>query len=1096
MPQALTADDRANQSKLHVTSTESSFTNAILEDDAYRPPLPSETRSYELIKIAPDRATPDITNLFDFDELAAKLTQAGDGQHDLPYEDIEPAGATEDHPYRRLIAQARTLYRKNDLSAGLPLDGVESLALLFESHKLAFTPGLLALYQRKGENLLPDPAAVLRDQGGYILGEDMKSAGLFPAADPAGLWWVPSGHIFFSPAPTDSASAELVLAQAHFFLPRRFDDAFGNAGTVLYDAHDLLLLETEDALQNKVTVGTRSADGGIANGNDYRVLQPALITDPNGNRAHAAYDAYGFVAGTAFMGKTTETFGDSLAGFSADLTQAQIDQFFADPRGPVAQTLLGAASTRIVYDIFRYLAPPTTQGAENPAVAATITRETHVSDLAAGQTSKLRVSLSFSDGFGREIQKKIQAEPGSLVPGGPAVASRWITTGWTIFNNKGKPVRQYELFFDDMVDFKFSVTVGVSPILFYDPAQRVVATLSPDHSWAKVIFNAWRQDSWDANDTVLIVDPTTDPELGPFCQRLPATHYAPSWYTQRSAGALGANEQDAAQKAAAHANTPPVAQFDSLGRTFLTFAWNKTASNGSIVEDRPRTSIAFNIVGKQLSVTDALGRTVMTYAYDMLGTSIHQLSMDAGERWNLNDCVGKPLLHWDSRDHRFRYGYDALHRSTELFVQTGAANEILAERTVYGEAQPNHEGLNLRGRIFQAFDGAGVVTHNSYDFRGNLLSGTRQMVHDYKNDVDWQAASAPILEPETFTSATTYDALNRPVTLTAPDASIYRATYNEAGLLTRIDVNVRGAATATAFVTAINYDARWRREQIAYGNGAVTNYEYDRNTFRLTHLTTTRASDQASLQDLAYVYDPVGNITHIQDNADIQNTIYFRNQRVEPSSAYVYDALYRLIQTTGREHLGQTNNQLSAPQQVTEDDAFRMNLPQPGDGLAMGNYTETYRYDSVGNILAMVHAVSSGNWTRAYNYDSASNRLLATRQRSHFSRQFARGLVLNCGHDLRKQFINEPLALGGDRGSHVAVEPRLHHWPVNRRRLCGRGRRRLVLLARPSQGGPSGERVVVKGIHSMNTLQQRRARLVDDAPFLSRCCHSKDPFMM
>ena len=36
-------------------------------------------------------------------------------------------------------------------------------------------------------------------------------------------------------------------------------------------------------------------------------------------------------------------------------------------------------------------------------------------------------------------------------------------------------------------------------------------------------------------------------------------------------------------------------------------------------------------------VIDALGRIVMRYDYDMLGTRIHQASMEAGERWTLND---------------------------------------------------------------------------------------------------------------------------------------------------------------------------------------------------------------------------------------------------------------------------------------------------------------------------------------------------------------------------------------------------------------------------------------------------------------------------
>ncbi len=46
---------------------------------------------------------------------------------------------------------------------------------------------------------------------------------------------------------------------------------------------------------------------------------------------------------------------------------------------------------------------------------------------------------------------------------------------------------------------------------------------------------------------------------------------------------------------------------------------------------------------------------------------------------------------------------------------------------------------------------------------------------------------------------------------------------------------------------------------------------------------------------------------------------------------------------------------LSPPQQVSNDDSVRTGLAQPGDGNAMGTYTESYSYDAVGNILAMAH---------------------------------------------------------------------------------------------------------------------------------------------
>ncbi len=151
----LQGDDRLKQEQLHVNATESEVTNAINEADTYRTPLPSQARTYELLKVTPDQNQPVVTNLFRFDELLTKVSQAGDGLHDLPHEDVSGTGATANHPYRRLIEQVRTLYRRNDLSGVLPLGQVESLAIPFQSYKLAFTPGLLEqVFKRNGQPLL------------------------------------------------------------------------------------------------------------------------------------------------------------------------------------------------------------------------------------------------------------------------------------------------------------------------------------------------------------------------------------------------------------------------------------------------------------------------------------------------------------------------------------------------------------------------------------------------------------------------------------------------------------------------------------------------------------------------------------------------------------------------------------------------------------------------------------------------------------------------------------------------------------------------------------------------------------------------------
>ncbi|HEX4961258.1 MAG TPA: SpvB/TcaC N-terminal domain-containing protein, partial [Thermoanaerobaculia bacterium] len=480
----LTAEDRKEQKRLRITATENRFTNPVLEDDAYRTPLPSEARTYEVLKLTPAACHPEVTNLFRWEEMRRGLERAGDGRHDRPYEDVNASGAVEEHPYRRLIEQKRTLYRRDDLSGPLPLGQVEPLALPFESHLLALTPGLVV--QVYGDRVTD---AMLEREGGYRHSEGDEN------------WWIPSGEIFYSPRDGDSPHQELAHARRHFFLPHRFRDPFGQTTTVEYDAHDLMIQETRDALGNRTTSGDRDAAGNlIASGLDYRVLQPRLLMDANRNRAAVAFDALGLVVGTAVQGKPEENLGDSLEGFAADLPptviEAHLRDPFADPHG-----ILKRATTRLVYDLFAY---QRTRGDAQPQgpVVHTLARETHDSDLAPGQQTKIQLSFSYSDGFGREVQKKIQAEPGPVEEGG--LSPRWVGSGWTVFNNKGKPVRQYEPFFTATHRFELARKVGVSPILCYDPAGRVVATLHPNHTWEKVVFDPWRQETWDVNDTVLL----------------------------------------------------------------------------------------------------------------------------------------------------------------------------------------------------------------------------------------------------------------------------------------------------------------------------------------------------------------------------------------------------------------------------------------------------------------------------------------------------------------------------------------------------------------------------------------------------------------
>lgn len=994
----LSADDRSRQGTTRTVYTEHDHTNAVQGADNYRAPLPADTRSYEIIKLTTDPGQRPI----DFDALRERLARAGDGSHELPSEDVAGAGAIEQHPYRRPIEHTRMLYRRDDLAGPLPAGTVEARAVPFESYQKALTAGLAhGVYVASGKLAPAELDSVLAGEGGYVQ----------LAGDPG--WWIPSGRMFFHPESDASPAQELALARQHFFLARRTRDPFGNATRFGYDSYDLLALETADALHNRVSAGERDGTGAVAPRIDYRVLQPTLVTDANGNRTAVAFDVLGLVAGTAVMGKPGEALGDSLQGFAADLTQAEVDAFLADPRGSAA-ALLGPASTRMVYDSDRYFR------LGDPAVVALLSRERHLSDLAPGAVSPVQVVLGYGDGFSRAIQKKVQAEAGPVAEGGPDVAVRWVGTGWTVFNNKGKPVRRYEPFFTASADFEFARTVGVSSTLYYDPLGRVTATLHPDHTYEKTRFDPWRQETWDANDTVTL-EPLTDPDVARFVSRLPPEAYTPTWFALRTQPAFAALAQqrwpdaalrDAERRCAtqtvAHAATPTVSHLDPLGRSFVT-----VLDNGA--DARHTTRLDLDIHGNHRAVVDAKARVVMRYTHDLTGTLAYQASMEAGERWVLSDVAGQPIRSWDARSCTRRVTYDELRRPTALFVSDGGP-ERLAHRTVYGEE--SGDAGNHRTRVFREFDDGGVVSSDAYDYKGNLLASGRRYLVDYKNPVDWQ--SAPAVEDRAFPTGTSYDALDRAVTVSTPDGSVRRVEFNDANLPDRIVVHLHGAAPATSFVDDIGYDAKGRRTVIRHGNGVVTTLAYDPETFRLIRRTTTRQpgangfasvvfGDPTVLQDLRYTYDPAGNVTRIEDRA--LPTIMHANQLVEPVCGYVYDALYRLVEATGREHIGQTAFRAGAPTGDHRDHPFTGPGADPGDLHALRNYVERYQHDAAGNLEQVNHEARNGNWTRHYHYGEPSL-IEPAKQSNRLSRTTVGQTTETYGHDPHGNMLSLPHLAG------------------------------------------------------------------------------------
>ena len=445
---------------------------------------------------------------------------------------------------------------------------------------------------------------------------------------------------------------------------------------------------------------------------NYRVMAPYGLIDDNGNRQGVRYDALGVPVATAIMGKPGEQVGD---WFDLDFAEAQPDEH---------------PTTKASYDLYAW------QAAKQPTWVQIEARETHYFS-EGGDKTRWLLSRTYYDGSGRAAMTKALVAPGPapvlLGDGGYAVdpnsddggglllkhsATRYVGTGRVVVDNKGNPVKQYEPFFTPTLAWDSDqqlASLGVTPILRYDPLGRLVRVDLPDGSFRRTTWSPWRQTVWDQNDTVL----------------------DSAWYAARMRLTDGTPEKKAATQTAQLAGTPTSELLDSQGRVVRKIELlratdedgvGKLTSSGEPEITALETQIVRDVEGNQLVVIDPRGVEVQRDVFDLSGSPLLSRNPDAGPVWLLEDAGAQPLLRADGRGVITTFAYDALRRPTAVRVRTepGAPWQVV-EATIYGEAVPDAAARNLRGEVALSFDEAGLEEAGGFDSTGNLLSQRRQL---------------------------------------------------------------------------------------------------------------------------------------------------------------------------------------------------------------------------------------------------------------------------------------------------------------------------------------------------------------------------------
>ena len=743
----------------------------------------------------------------------------------------------------------------------------------------------------------------------------LRSEGGYVELNADGHAWIPTGT--------------QTLDDTAFFVPTTHTDPFGNDTTIVWDADALAVTSITDAKSNVTTAVI-----------DYRTLSPKKVTDPNNTVSEVQTDELGRVTAAIVH---NGSFGDSS---------------LTDP------------TTKFTYD--------TTSLPNSVKLEA---REVH------GGTATYQESFAYLDGGGAVVQTKSRVAPGDapkrdangdLVFDGSGnlewdnADPRWVGSGRVVLDNKGNVVKKYEPFFSSLSTFEDEVELvewGVSPLFEYDPIGRNIKVTLPDSHSRRFVYGPWEVQAYDECDNETGGD---------------------------------------------HENTPGITHLDAIGRVVQT--WGLLDDDWLSKRDDPnpanridpvgdagvlRTQVVLDVSGNPLQVFDPRGieaatpYSIQDQTHDLLGRALFTGAADEGydgssgdgENRVAPDIAGQPIRAWRSGSLSFEMVYDELRRPIKRLVTEGASTRLVEYRE-YGEetGAPTH----ARGRPWKIYDTAGRHEISKYDFKGNPTEEKKTVVNDMTATIDWVNVDDPsqatavinsILTstPTVYTLSRAFDALGRLTSETAPDGSVTTPSYDEGNRLNGLTVNIQGEATATTFVDSITYNARGQRLVAVQGDTTgvhtTTTYTYDDNRLWVTDIETQRSSDTTGnlLQDLSYTRDACGNITQITDGA--HEPLYFNNTQVTATRTFTYDALYRLVEATGREKdaLGQPGHQVSA---------HGTGFPWPTPGATvLETYTEEYTYDKAGNITKMKHIPSSSpTWTRDYDYETDSNQLKASTQ--------------------------------------------------------------------------------------------------------------------
>lgn len=845
------------------------------------------------------------------------------------------------------------------------------------------------------------------------------------------FWWDPGVRVFYHD-------------DSQFYLPEAGVNQFNSGSKTTYDEH-LLYVNSQssgwvnqgtDVLNWQPAPDVQQTEQRIT-AFDYQRMTPLQSVDVNGIVHEAILDPLGAVVVNSSY-KGNEGF-DPLSSYQVLPPPPSIQYLLDNPT-----TYIQRAAAYFYSDHLSWF------NAQQPMVSISLV----ASDYPDEDDAVVQSTISYSDGFGRNLQTKGQTEPnkayvtdtnGNIVvdastglPEQTVVQDCWLASGQLVYNNQGLVVKAFEPYYIDTwayVDDEQINKTGFASVTHYDPLGRALRVDSPKGFFTKTEFTAWENHTYDHNDTIkdapyyqdnvtpvetggLFYDPDITPaaikslQKASLCYNTPQTTVVDNQgqtlqiivrnegvvTTSKISQMLGYDEEKAqglidelTLKELLDFRAALTYKFQPETNADLGLSSPYASDNDEIVAmligiqtagEENVTRMGYDISGNQLWEADTRLYPIKTVesVFAINGEALKTISNDTGTTIQLVDVDGKTLYVKDSRSIQGYTEYDSKRRTIAKRIVGNDGMEAInqvTERMVYGDSMEsgtpvvsNAADRNMLGKPYLQFDSAGLQEFDEYDLQGHNTMVFRQYRKDYKTEANWNdtssAALAVELEETQYSSQFLWDVVGNVKERHDPDGNRLNFGFHRSGRLKTVQMTDGVANITRQYLKEVTYDAFSQRSIIQFGNNVRRVNTFDPRTHELTRYQLIRESDQKVLEDRSVVYDGAG---HIGQVTDAMRPIQFNgNEEVAPETVYTYDALYQLIEATGREldAVGAQHNQ------------GQQRYSSLADSQQVHNYRRQYSYDTTGNLMKLRHITrdSAYRFTRSNTISSTSNRVV------------------------------------------------------------------------------------------------------------------------